>query len=165
MFVSSFTTYVDTNRSNKIQKQDAKTVEERSKVFASLLEKKSYLTLENSVAKPLNYIQTPTTQYNQERIQAQQNMLQNSSKSSEIEKTLNATKSISSQINSDIAPIAYLDNTRLFSFIKKPHVPLNQTPTIDPKAPKELQDAKKNALRRVMIKTYIANDFYYKITA
>lgn len=165
MFVSSFSTYVDTNRSNKIQKQDSKTVEERSKVFSSLLEKKSYLALESSVTKPLNYIQTPTTQYNQQRIQIQQNLLKDSSKSSETAKNLNATKALNAQISSSAAPIAYMDNTQLFSLMKKAHVPLNQTPTIDPKAPKELQDAKENALRSVMIKTYTSNDFYYKITA
>ena len=53
----------------------------------------------------------------------------------------------------------------MFSLIQKPLGTLNQTPKIDKTLPSNLQELKKQFIRRDMINTYISNQSYYNLTS
>jgi hypothetical protein len=63
------------------------------------------------------------------------------------------------------AKTSYKQNSKMFSLIQKPLGTLNQTPKIDKTLPSNLQELKKQFIRRDMINTYISNQSYYNLTS
>ena len=60
---------------------------------------------------------------------------------------------------------AYADNLKMFSLNLPPSKTLSQTPKIDTKLPKDVQELKEQDLRKKMVNAYISNDKYYLNTA
>jgi hypothetical protein len=161
MFVSSYGTYVDANALAKPQKTIQGVVDKKSKLFSNYLTTNALSSQKSDSTTPLSYTQTPKVLYNKERIASQQEHTQNSN----AQNSLNLSRNIATTLNIQNAFESYLANAKPFSPMKRPQATLNQTPTIDENSSKELQLAKESALRKTMLSTYAANDFYYKITA
>ena len=161
MFVSSYSTYIDTNTLSKPQKTAQGVVDKKSKLFSNYLATSTLPLKRFETTTPLNYTQTPRVLYNKERIASQQEHTQNSN----AQNSLNLSQNVATTLNMQKAFESYLINAKPFSPMKRPQATLSQTPTIDENSSKELQLAKESALRKTMVSTYAANDFFYKITA
>ena len=152
MFVSSYSTYIDTNRLQKSQE----TQKEEKKTENGAFSKKLNLNLsslqKSTVNFPINYISDYKVLNNQQKLE--QDVAQNRQK-----------QKFSKIQSFDNAKTAYSDNTKIFSLLVKPRATLNQTPRIDKKMPQNAQEAKESIMKHEMINTYIANENYYKITA
>lgn len=138
MFVSSYNTYINPNTIDKNSKVDAKLPANKNS-FKSSLQEISDVKLANISALPINYIKTTQILKNRQK-------LDDNSPSKE----LKSAKSISA-LNS--SKIAYDDNSKMFSLIKKPQIPLAQTA------------ANNLTLKQSIVNSYIADDRYHKITS
>ena len=156
MFVSSYSTYLHTNTTDKNAKKDA------SKELSS---EKSFnlkgLTSPQNTTKPL--VNTPVNyQSNQQflriKAKAQQQVDQN---------TQNNQTTKFSIMNSQIkASSAYSDNSTMFSLMPKNQPTIKQTTqNINQHLPQEIKDIKESFLKVKMVNTYISNNNYYQITA
>lgn len=149
MFVSSYSTYVDTNRLQKSQKEERKT---DGSDFAKKLNLNPAKLQQSSTNIPINYISDYKVLNNQQRLQQ--------------ETQQNTQKLKFSKIKAfDSAKTAYRDNTKIFSLLIKPKATLDQTPRIDEKMPPNAQEAKESIMKHEMVNAYIANENYYRITA
>jgi hypothetical protein len=156
MFVSSYNTYVDTSSSRRVQNDRQENSKKADDSFSSKYRQtapQESLQSQTQSKLPLNYISNYKSLSTKQQIE-QQAASQNNEQSK-------FTK-VSAQTN---AKTAYEDNSRMFSFLVKPKVPLDLTPKIDKKLPEEAMKGKESALKTEMLNTYIANDNYYKITA
>jgi hypothetical protein len=152
MFVSSYSTYVDTNtlqKSKETQKEERKS---ESSAFAKQLKFNPNALQKQANQSPINYISDYKVLSNQQKLQEQTQHNMQKLKFSKL-KAFDSAKS------------AYSANTKIFSLLIKPKATLDQTPRIDKKMPAEAQEAKESIIRHQMVNTYIANDNYYKITA
>lgn len=152
MFVSSYSTYIDTNhlqKSKETQKEERKT---DSSAFAKQLKFNPNAPQKQANQFPVNYIADYKVLSNQQKLQQ--------------ETQGNMQKLKFSKLKAfDSAKNAYSDNTKIFSLLIKPKATLDQTPRIDKKMPAQAQEAKESIIRHQMVNTYISNDNYYKITA
>jgi len=151
MFVSSYSTYISTNTSDKTDKYRAQSSKNDLNSFSKELSKSPILKSHINQTMPIDYISNYKSFNNQQK-------LQQLVKSQD---ELNL-KNISTMNN---AKVAYEDNSKMFSLIKKPMASLSQTYNIDKKLPKEIQDIQEKSLRLVMVNTYLSNDKYYQVTA
>lgn len=151
MYVSSYNTYIDTNTSQKVQKERNEESKKSTDLFSSKLAVTTPKQLSNFSSFPVNYISNYKVLNNQQR-------LQDNTQSKE-EVKFSKIKSLSSAKN------AYSENTKLFSLLVKPKATLNQTPKIDTKMPRQAQVSQEAIMRHKMVNTYLENDNYYKITA
>jgi len=152
MYVSSYSTFINTSSSDRVQREREEPKREGKSSFASNLVKPSTKLLGNSASLPINYVSNYKVLNNQQKLQqdTQQNM----------------EKMKFSKIKAfDSAKNPYTDNTKLFSLLIKPSATLDQTPKIDKKMPQNAQEAKEKFLRNEMINAYVSNDSYYRITA
>jgi hypothetical protein len=155
MFVSSYNTYVNTNATQRTQKERTDTPSEKASSFSTKLSGISapiadVLALKNQL--PVNYVSDYKVLSNQHKLQQ--------SNGQELAKT--KFTQITAQQS---AKVAYSDNSQLFSLLTKPKITLDQTPKLNTKLPQKAQEAQEKTLRHTMINTYIANENYYKITA
>jgi len=150
MFVSSYSTYVNVNSSQKIDKKEPSQKEGSS--FADKLSSKTIPNISVATSLPVNYISNYKALNNQQKLE--QDNLQNKEKTKFTK--INATVS---------AKDAYTDNSKVFSFLIKPKATLDQTPKIDKRLPENIQEIKEQNLRNTMVNTYISNENYHKITA
>ena len=153
MFVSSYSTYIDTTATKRINNERKELEKKPSDSFSSKLLSSKPETLSNKPQLPLNYVSNYKSLYNRQRLD-QQDLTQTVSKMK-----FSKISSLSS------AQIAYTANSKMFSLIAKPKIALDQTPSIDKKLPKEAQVEKESLLKINMVNAYIANDNYYQITA
>ena len=162
MFVSSYSTYISTNPSQRTDKSRS----EGEKSFSSLIPK----TLDvNSVkfsnlAIPVDYISKSQAFSNQLELELQKRELNNQDKNGLGETKKSITEFSNTKMIQNFKQ-AYSDNSKIFSLFKIPHATQDQTPKIDKKLPDDVQEIAKQALRDAMLNTYIQNDRYYQLTA
>lgn len=150
MFVSTYSTYLNTGSVNKTSKEkDSSESSNSSKLFEHALkgtQVPSAKLLQNS---PISYISHNKIMSTKERINQQ---LQQNSYESDLKKLT----TIKSQTQ---APSAYAANSKMFSLVIK-----------NPKMAKQvennpLKELKEDTQRAKMIDTYTQNDKYYQLTA
>jgi len=152
MFVSSYSTYIDTNRLQKSQETQKEERKTDSSAFSKQFSVNPAKLPKSTGNLPVNYISNYKVLNNQQKLQqdTQQNM----------------QKLKFSKIKAfDSAKNAYSDNTKIFSLLIKPSATLDQTPRIDKKMPPKAQEAKEVIMKHEMVNTYLENDNYYRITA
>jgi len=154
MFVSSYSTYIDTTATKRIQNEKS---DASKKTASSSFESKLLQTTPKSVvldAKlPLNYISNYKALNNQQKLQEQE-LAKNPAK-------MKFTKI--SSMNS--AHVAYGDNSKMFSLVLRPKQTIDQTPKLDKNLPTKAQEIQGDFMKTKMINTYISNENYYRITA
>lgn len=151
MFVSSFNTYIGTNSSNKSENYRDRDFKGDADSFGGELSKSTILKPCTDKSFPVDYVTNYKYFNNRQKIEEQ---LQN--QNGEELKKLNTLNN---------AKVAYEENTKMFSLLKKPTLTLSQTPKIDEKLPRDAQEAKEKSLRNTMVNTYLENDKYYRVTA
>ena len=151
MFVSSYSTYINTGTSDKTNKLKIDNQKNVSKSFSSELSKSTLLEAYSSNKLPIDYVSNYKSFNNKQRLQ----QLVKSQNELDLKRT--------TVINN--AKTAYEDNSKMFSLLKKPTTTLNQIKKIDEKLPQNIQDIQKSNLKHTMVNTYIENDRYYQITA
>jgi len=150
MHVSSYSTFINTNSSQKVQRE-REVPQKESKTSFTKLSPTPDKVLDKTSKLPINYVSDYKVLNNQQKLQ---------------EETPNNAKVKFSKIKTFVsAKDAYTDNSKNFSLLVKPSATLDQTPKIDKKMPQKAQDAKEAIMKHTMVNTYIANDNYYKITA
>jgi len=149
MFVSTYSTYLNTNSVNKTSKNGETSSSSSSKLFENSLKHSQTSPARLLQSTPITYISHNKTLGTKERINQQ--LQQNS-----YETDLKKLTTIKSQMQ---APSAYAANTKMFSLIiKHPNTPKQ----VDNSPFKEL---KENVQRAKFVNTYAANEKYYELTA
>lgn len=148
MFVSSYSTYINTNTNNNKRAQD-RVESSSSKLFEQSLNKSELNNSRSTQSTPINYISHNKILSTKERIY---NQLEQKSYQSNI----NKFTSVSSQLN---APSAYASNSKMFSLVIKHPT----TPKLTDNS--SLKDLKEPMVRSEMINAYVTNDKYYQLTA
>lgn len=149
MFVSSYSTYIQTSSSEKNTKEkleNARDSYSRYETKDSLINAKIAQVVPAATQKlPLDYISNYKVLNNQQKLQKDSEPItQEKNKFTKILTLSNAQE-------------AYIQNSMHFVLSKKPKPALDQTPSHD----KETE----NVLKYKMISTYIANENYYRATA
>ncbi|WP_455757800.1 hypothetical protein [Sulfurimonas sp.] len=164
MYVSSYSTYIQTNASDKTTKQRVEKPSSEFKTFESKTNKNDTVVSYKNPNLPVDYISKSQVLNNKQEVEYQKQQLQepNQNSANTTKEKINQFSGHNSLIN---AKSAYESNSKMFSLFAKPHVALDQTPTIDKKLPKKAQDAKELSMKNLMVNTYIANDNYYQVTA
>jgi len=153
MFVSSYSTYIDTSTTKRNQNERSESAKKPSEPFESKLLQTTPKDVVLGSKLPLNYISNYKALNNQQKLQ-------------EKELTQNPSKLKFSKISSmNSAHVAYGDNSKMFSLIVKPKQTIDQTPRVDKNLPQEAQNIQGNIMKQEMINTYISNENYYHITA
>ncbi|MDQ7066639.1 MAG: hypothetical protein Q9M40_00755 [Sulfurimonas sp.] len=153
MFVSSYSTYIDTSLTKKERTDESSRVAKKAESFSSkLLETSSTNVLSNSKI-PLNYISNYKALNNKQLINAQENRQNATSKKFTKLSAMNSSK------------VSYEENSKMFSFLVKPKGTLSQTPKLDKNLPQKAQESQESLLKMKMVNTYVANDNYYRVTA
>ena len=153
MFVSSYSTYIDTNTTRRSQHERSESVKKPSVSFESKLLQTTPKDVVLGSKLPLNYISNYKALNNQQKLE-------------EKELTKNPAKMKFSKISSmNSAHIAYGNNSKMFSLIAKPKQTIDQTPRVDKNLPQEAQNIQGDIMKQKMINTYISNENYYHITA
>lgn len=153
MFISSYSTYIDTTSTKRTQNERKESVKKTAKPFVLQATKAPNKNISINNTLPLNYISKYKILNNQQELQKQE-LANNPAK-------MKFTKI--SSINS--AQIAYGENSKMFSLLVKPKPALNQTPKLDKSLPQLIQKGQASAMKAIMVNTYIKNENYYKITA
>lgn len=153
MFVSTYSTFVGSNSSNKADSYKTKEPKGESESFSKELSNSAIVKSHTDKNLPIDYISNYKSFNNQQKLQEQ---LQTGD---ELKLKL---KQLTTTIN---AKVAYDGNSTMFSLSRKPTLTLSQTPKIDEKLPNDVKEAKEKNLRHVMVNTYSANDRYFQITA
>lgn len=153
MFVSTYSTFVQTHSLDKTQKN--REFESSREPFPRYLEldkehSKNSIAISSTPKKelPLSYISNYKVINNQQKLQNK----------NEQTKEITRFEQIHTQKS---AQSAYSQNSVLFASLRTPKLTLSQTPYIDPKLPAALQQAQEKMLKREMISTYRANQNYY----
>ena len=151
MFVSSYSTYINTNNSQRVEKERGSKSKLSASSFESKLSQESILESKNTQNLPINYISNYKAFINKQKLQ------EHSQNDNEIKyKQINAMKN---------AKIAYEDNSVIFSLFLEPKATQSQIPQLDKELPAEIQILQEKEMRHTMINTYLSNDKYYQITA
>jgi len=160
MFVSSYSTYITSNTSDKIAKvQNNRTSENSS--FSSKLTTKQNLNLSTIHNPPINYISANKALVNKQELDYQRDL----KKDKEIKNTKDLATSFSKQSSLSSLKSTYTTNVTMFSFLRKPKATLDQTPRTDETQAPDIQKIQEQNLRHKMVNTYISNDSYYRVTA
>ena len=157
MFVSSYSTYIQTDTSDKINKQRVYKADSETKAFDSKLKENTSSIDFKKSNLPVDYISKKQVLSNKQQLNTSENSFQ--------KKTKNLINKFTLQNSLINVNTAYTSNSKMFSLLKKPHAILDQTPNIHNTLPKEPMDIKELNMRHIMVNTYIANDNYYKVTA
>ncbi len=151
VFVSSYSTYISANSSNKTNSYKTDASRESLDSFGEELSKSAIIKSHNNKNLPIDYISNYKSFNNQQKLQ-EQLQTQDELRLKQLTTTINAK-------------VAYDVNSTMFSPVRKPALTLSQTPKIDEKLPSDVKEAKEKNLRHVMVNTYSANDKYFQITA
>jgi len=150
MFISSYSTYIDTSKTTRLKKDR----DEKDKPFSANFSKelsKSIITPRTVKSFPIDYISNYQTFRNQQK-------LNYNFKNQDLAKFVKTSKQLNAQTS-------YKQNSRMFSLILKPLGTLNQTHKINTILPNNFQELKKQFARKDMISTYTSNVSYFNITA
>jgi len=164
MFVSSYSTYIQTNTSDKTAKQKVEKSSSEPKSFNFKANQSTSSGIAKSSTIPVNYISKSQVLNNKQELDYQKNQLQESQHKNikQTKQNVNNFKVNNSLVN---AKSAYESNSKMFSLIMKPQSALDQTPKISKALPPKAQEAKELSLKHLMVNTYLDNDNYYKVTA
>ncbi|MCX6051987.1 MAG: hypothetical protein NTZ60_05680 [Campylobacterales bacterium] len=163
MFVSSYSTYIQTNASDRPAKTK-ESVSSNNTSFSSKLLAQPSLDLDSASDLPIDYVYRAKSFNTKLELQRQEEAFKNPenefvSKSKELTKEFMGNKTLQN------AKSAYEDNSKIFSLIRMPRHPLDQTPQTDTRLPENVQKLQEQNMRHIMVNTYAQNDKYYKITA
>ena len=150
MFISSYSTYIDTSKTTRLKKDR----DEKDKPFSANFSKelsKSIITPRTVKSFPIDYISNYQTFRNQQK-------LNYNFKNQDLAKFVKTSKQLNAQTS-------YKQNSRMFSLVLKPLGTLNQTHKINTILPNNFQELKKQFTRKDMISTYTSNVSYFNITA
>ncbi len=150
MFVSSYSTYIGTNNTQRVDKERVEHSKSSSASFKSVLAKETIVE-PNNPNLPINYVSNFKAFSNKQKLQEKLDN-QDTLKYSKMKKLKNAQT-------------AYEDNSKIFSLILKPKLTLGQTLPQENRLSNDLQETQQQTMRHKMVNTYISNDNYYKITA
>ncbi len=151
MFVSLYSTYVNTSGSNKSADLKSNDTKEEKYPFSETPLDKTVIKSHTDKNLPIDYISNYKSFNNKQKLQ---------------EEFCGADEQKLKQLSViNNAKTAYEANTTMFSLVKKPSAPLGQTQKIDEKLPREIKEIKEKNLRQAMVSTYAANNRYYEITA
>jgi hypothetical protein len=164
MYVSSYSTYINTSTSQKSDKYKYQKDEVASKSFNIPSVDITPSNILNTSSLPIDYVSTPLLLKNRYEIESQKQKMQDGENKTveTIKENLDKFQEQNFLLN---LKDSYESNAIMFPILQKPHVALNQTPTIDQSLPKNIQELKENNLRHVMVNTYLENNIYYQITA
>ncbi|MBU0721370.1 hypothetical protein KJ877_08505 [bacterium] len=157
MFVSSYSTYINTNSSARNDGADSQKVKKEPS-FGSGLSEKQTLSFTDAIHLPVDYIAKKSAFWH--KLELQKKEAQNTQKDIE-----QKTKEFTQHKTLQNAQKAYTENSKIFSLFLKANPTLDQTPKIDKKLPKDIQDLKEKNIRHTMVNTYLSNDRYYQLTA
>ncbi len=161
MFVSSYSTYVSANTSERTARTRSSDTKENTSFSYKRSSDPKPLTQHNF---PVDYIAQSKTFGNKIELELQKEQLQDNN-NKELKQLKSSMKELDTYSTLQNAKQAYKDNSKIFSLLRIPHVTLDQTPTIDKKLPNDLQELQEKSLRQEMLNTYVQNDSYYQITA
>jgi len=163
MFVSSYSTYIQSDISTKENRQRLEKPSAESDFSSKLSKASSSVDFKSSVT-PIDYISKSQAHTNKQEIAYQQEKLKNPESKilNDTKETLNKFTAHSSLTS---AKNAYENINKAFTAFSKNTATLNQTPQMDNNLPEEAQEAKELSMRYKMVNTYISNDNYYRITA
>lgn len=165
MFVSSYSTYIQSDFSSKESKQKLEKLASTSQDFSSKLAQNSTLVsgFPNS-SIPIDYISRSQTYTNKQELEFQKEQLKNpdNKEAKATKETLNTFTSYNSLSS---AKNAYEASNKMYSLFPKQSITIDQTPKMDKNLPQEAYEAKDLAMKYKMINTYISNDNYYRVTA
>ena len=150
MFISSYSTYIDTSKTTRLKKDR----DEKDKPFSANFSKelsKSIITPRTVKSFPIDYVSNYQTFRNQQK-------LNYNFKNQDLAKFVKTSKQLNAQTS-------YKQNSRMFSLVLKPLGTLNQTHKINTILPNNFQELKKQFTRKDMISTYTSNVSYFNITA
>ena len=164
MFVSSFSTYVTNNTTDRTSKTAANAKENKGVSFSNKLSQNIAHTSLFKKNVSVNYISQGKSQHNKQMIEIGQENLKNSKKN-DFKITTSLRNNFISNASMQSAKVAYTSNSTMFSLLKKPTATIDQTPAIDKTLPQNIQELKEKNMRHLMVNTYLANDNYYKVTA
>lgn len=151
MFVSSYSTYINTNTTNKINQKHTDNKKDESKSFVTNLSQTQIQALYTHKNLPIDYVYSYKSFNNQQRLQ------ESVKNPDEIESQ--KTKNMKN------AKSAYEGDSKVFPLPKKPTVTFSNISFIENSSAQNIQELKNKNLRNTMVNTYIENDKYYKITA
>lgn len=157
MFVSSYNTYIHTNRSQSTDKQVQEREKQNDSFSTRLLQKKAPHSLQSSPSA-VDYIAKNNAFWQKVELQRQKDDTFGKD-------ILEKTKALEGQKTLTNAKQAYTESAKFFSLTSKHHSSLDLTPKIDKKLPDEIKELKEKIMRNLMVTTYAANDRYYKVTA
>ncbi len=151
MFVSSYTTYVSANTSDKINQKHIDNKKDESKLFATKLLETQVQKLHTNKNLPIDYVHNYKSFNNQQKLQ----------------EGIKTPDEIKFQKAKDMknAKSAYEENSKIFSLLKKPTMTLSNINSLGNSLPQNIQEIKNKNLQNIMVNTYLENDKYYKITA
>lgn len=153
MFVSSYSTYLHTNTTDKSTKKDT---------YKELTSNKSFNTEGfNSSQNTTNPLQDNPIDYhlNQKSLNTKAQIQQQYQEN----KQTNKFAAINSQVK---ASLAYSSSSTIFSLIPKSQPTIKPTTQIvNQNLPQDIKDIKESFLKIKMLNTYISNNNYYQITA
>jgi len=150
MFVSTYSTYLHTNTTDNIVKNQER---KESSSFNIKSLKSTENTTKQLVNTPVNYISESKALKTKAQIQQQEE--QNNS--------VTRFTSINSQMK---VSSAYASNSTMFSLMIKHQTPVKQdSANINQNLPQDIKDIKESFLRDEMVNTYVANNNYFQITA
>lgn len=156
MFVSTYSTYLNTNSVNKAAKErDNSSYSKSYKLYENALNK--------SESKPSSILQnTPVNYISHNKILSTKERFNEQLKQNSYEANIQKFTNINSKIH---APASYSENSKMFSLTLKEQLTLKSKEPIDKELPKDIQKLKESNLRVAMVNTYLENDRYYQITA
>ena len=168
MFVSSYSTFIQTNNSDKNIKQKVEQPSKSTESFSNKLKSSIGSVSYTTSNLPISYISQSQVLNNKNELEAQSKQLKEPQDKNQ-EKTQSLIGKYTAQNSLISAKSSYeAGSIKIFSVMRKPQVALNQTPSIEnslPNKPQEVADARELTMRHKMVNTYIANDNYYKVTA
>lgn len=156
MFVSSYSTYLHTNTTDKNTKKIDSSESSSDKSFSLKGLHSSQNTTKPLVNTPVNY------QSNHQSLRTKAKIQQQVEQNTQNTQTTKFS-TISSQIK---ASSAYIANSTMFSLMPKNQPSIKQsTQDINQNLPQEVKDIKESFLKVKMVNIYISNNNYYQITA
>jgi len=156
MFVSSYSTYIQTGAANKNIRQKDTEYENRSALSSKLYEKNTP-ALSSGAPFAVDYIAKNNNFYT--KLFLEKNQDEQSAQTKEL------THKFIDQSTLQDAKKAYTQLPKMSSFFRETFIAFDKTQTVASKSSQETQESKDTATRKLMIDTYIANDNYYKISA
>ena len=164
MFVSSYSTYIQSDISSKENKQRLDKPSSSSESFGDKLTQKAPSANFTSSPIPHEYLSKSQINSSKQELDFQREQLKNPQNNSakEAKETINRFTANNSLMS---AKNAYENVNKVYTAHSKQSASIDQTPKMDKNLPQEARQAKELTMRHKMVNTYISNENYYRITA